>query len=242
MFFNENKLLPFSGYLDPATAIVGTAIVSGAMGERASSRAARTQEKASKRSIEEQRRQFDIMQEQSAPYRAAGKKALLSLSDMMGMETENPYEPGTPEYAAFNSRKKYDFQESPGYQFRLGEGTKALERSQAGRRLGGRAAKEAVRYGQGAASQEYGQQFGRLATIAGFGPPMVGAGLPTGIPGTIEAGGVAQAQAGLAGSAMANQALQSGLGNYMTYQAYNQQPGYGGYDPRLSTEAGTLYQ
>ena len=46
---------------------------------------------------------------------------------------------------------------------------------------------------------------------------------------------------GLAGAAITNQALQSGLGNYMTYQAYNQQPGYGGYDPRLSTEAGTLY-
>ena len=32
MFFNENSILPFSGYLDPVTAIAGASVVSGFLG------------------------------------------------------------------------------------------------------------------------------------------------------------------------------------------------------------------
>ena len=50
-----------------------------------------------------------------------------------------------------------EFVESPGYQFRLGEGTKALERSAAARGglLGGATGKALERYGQEYASGEY---------------------------------------------------------------------------------------
>lgn len=219
-------------------AIVGGALISGAMGSKAAGKSARAQRRAAEASIAEQRRQFDLTRADAAPYRKVGSQALFSLADMMGVKTENPYEPGTPEHTAFQNRETYDFQKSPGYQFRLEEGMKGLERSQAGRRLGGRAAKEALRYGQGYASGERGAEISRLATLAGFGPPTVGAGMPTGIPGTIERGGAAQAQAGVAGAAMTNQAIQGGLGNYMQWQQYNQG---GGYDPRLDTGAGTAY-
>lgn len=51
----------------------------------------------------------------------------------------------------------------PGYQFRLGEGTRALEQSAAARgtlRTGG-SLKDLINYGQAAASQEYENAFGR---------------------------------------------------------------------------------
>ena len=57
-----------------------------------------------------------------------------------------------------------EFEKEPGYDFRLSEGMKALERSSAagGRTLGGRAAKELTRFNQGFASHEYGRAEGRF--------------------------------------------------------------------------------
>jgi len=57
-----------------------------------------------------------------------------------------------------------DFQKDPGYDFRMGEGTKALERSASARGgvLSGRALKETERYGQDYASNEYGKAFDRF--------------------------------------------------------------------------------
>lgn len=56
--------------------------------------------------------------------------------------------------------------QDPAYQFRMDEGQKAIERSAAARggALSGRAVKEAERYGQDAASQEYGAAFNRYNT------------------------------------------------------------------------------
>lgn len=55
------------------------------------------------------------------------------------------------------------FEASPGYQFRLDEGNKALERAASARglRLSGGALKDAMRFGQGMASDEYGAFVGR---------------------------------------------------------------------------------
>jgi hypothetical protein len=55
------------------------------------------------------------------------------------------------------------FQADPGYNFRLSEGLKALERSSAagGNLLSGSTLKGIVRYGQGAASQEFQNSFNR---------------------------------------------------------------------------------
>lgn len=55
------------------------------------------------------------------------------------------------------------FEASPGYQFRLDEGMKAIERAAAARglRLSGGALKDTARFGQGLASDEYGAFYGR---------------------------------------------------------------------------------
>lgn len=80
-----------------------------------------------------------------------------------------------------------DFQQDPGYEFRMAEGQKAIERSAAakGGLRGGGSLKALSRYGQDFASNEYGnaynrfnadrdRRFGRLSNIAGMGQNAVG--------------------------------------------------------------------
>lgn len=101
----------------------------------------------------------------------------------------------------------------PGYQFRLGEGLKALDRQAAARGglISGAALRASQRYGQEFASNEFGNAYNRLARMAETGPRAAGvmsdlgtnfANQATGIYGNI---GQTNANAALArGSAYAN--------------------------------------
>jgi hypothetical protein len=62
-----------------------------------------------------------------------------------------------------------DFEKDPGYDFRMAEGAKALERSASARGgvLSGRALKEMARYGQDYASNEYDKAYNRFQTNRG---------------------------------------------------------------------------
>jgi hypothetical protein len=64
----------------------------------------------------------------------------------------------------------------PGYNFRLGEGMKALERQSAARGglISGSALKAASRYGQDYASNEFGNAYNRMAGLASLGPSAAG--------------------------------------------------------------------
>lgn len=81
------------------------------------------------------------------PYAALGGEAVNALSLGMDRFTKEP--------------TMADLQIDPGFAFRLAEGQKALERSAAGRVLGGRALRETTRYSQGVASDEYQKAFER---------------------------------------------------------------------------------
>lgn len=111
-----------------------------------------------------------------------------------------------------------DFQEDPGYQFRMSEGQKALERSAAARGglNSGGFAKALTRYGQDTASSEYqnafnrfnsnrDSRFNRLASLAGMGQ-------------------VATNQLGQAGQSYASQTGQNmtGAGNAQAANYMNQ--------------------
>ena len=67
---------------------------------------------------------------------------------------------------------EYDWQKDPGYAFRLAEGERALERRQAagGQYMSGGAIREALRYNQNFATNEFNNIYNRLSSIAGFGP------------------------------------------------------------------------
>lgn len=64
-----------------------------------------------------------------------------------------------------------NFYKDPGYEFRLAEGQKAIDRVNAARgRLGGAGIKDLMRFNQGLASDEYGRYVGNLQSMAGFAP------------------------------------------------------------------------
>lgn len=179
-----------------AGAILGGVAAAGSIGGAfigadASRRAARTQSEGAERAaliqleaqreaIAAQREMFDLLREDVAPYREAGGQALSAL--------QTGLEPGGEFRQTFDFTLG-DFEADPGYQFRLEQGQKALERSASARGtlLGGRQLRELERFAQGTASDEfqrfYGrrvdeynrfnldrtQQFNRLAALAGLG-------------------------------------------------------------------------
>jgi hypothetical protein len=73
--------------------------------------------------------------------------------------------------ADLSSYGKYDWKTDPGYQFRMDEGMRAIERSAASRgQLNSGANLRAItRYAQGTASEEFSRVFDRIGRIAGFG-------------------------------------------------------------------------
>lgn len=114
----------------------------------------------------------------------------------------------------------------PGYGFRLAEGEKALERSQAATTgvLGGRAVKEGLRYNQDYSSNEYTNYINRLAAAAGIGQATstTSAGI-TAASGPANANLINQIGSSKAGAySAANNAVQGGLSNYMTMSMYDQ--------------------
>jgi hypothetical protein len=127
---------------------------SSLLGANASSKAAKAQAASADRATELQREMFEKQLELQQPFQEAGVNALAKMqkgvvSDYM----------------------------DPAYQFRLGEGMKALERQAAARGglISGGALKAAQRYGQDYASQEFGNAYNRLAAMAGIGQTATGA-------------------------------------------------------------------
>lgn len=193
-----------------AVAVGGATVASGYMSYKASQDAAEAQSDAADQQVYEQRRQFDLIRKDQKPYRQAGDFALGEMQNMLSGD--------------------YNLKETPGYEFRFQEGMDAMTNNLAatGNRISGRAMKEAQRFGQGMASQEFGNRYNRLAGLAGTGQTSVQA---TGQAGMQAAGNISNAL-GQAGAAEAqgirgayggmNQAIQGGIGNYLSYRQ-NQQ-------------------
>ena len=125
--------------------------------------AADTSSAASNRAADLQRQTYQEQTALNAPYREAGLAGQNRLMELLGLGG-NTGASGYGRYAQDFGMK--DFQQDPGYAFRLAEGTKALDRSAAARGglLSGGALKAATRYGQEMGSQEYQNAFGRYQT------------------------------------------------------------------------------
>jgi len=154
-----------------ASAIMaGGSILGGVMGANAAKSAANTQAASAREAIAQQQRMFDIQNAQQAPYREAGYSALSDISKMQ------PYL--TKQFGQEDFQANID----PSYNFRLAQGNLATTNlaNQSGGLIGGNALQGLINYGQGAASQEFGNAFSRdqsqktriyntLAGIAGIG-------------------------------------------------------------------------
>jgi hypothetical protein len=135
-----------------ASAIVGAgaSLIGGKSQSDAAKKAAKAQAKATKATIAQQERALERQIGLQEPFRQTGVNALADYG------TASQYTPFGME----------QFQADPGYQFRMSEGLKALERSAASRGIlqSGGTLKDITRFGQDAASQEYQNAFQRYLT------------------------------------------------------------------------------
>lgn len=196
-----------------AAAIAGSAVIGGI----ASGKAAREQAKATDRATAAQERMFNRQVELQEPFRQAGVNALPELIE-------------ASRYTPFSMEQ---FQQDPGYAFRMREGLKALDRSAAARGglLSGNQLRGVTQFGQELGSQEYTNAFNRyqaeraarlnpLQSLAGMGQSNAAtmaqqAGQFGNVLGQAEATkGNIRASSYMG---MAN-ALTGGLGQYLNYQ------------------------
>ena len=169
-----------------------------------------------------QREQFERQVELQEPFRQVGLRALNKLE-------------GAAEYTPFGMAQ---FQQDPGYAFRMSEGMKGIERSAAARGglLSGATLKGIQRYGQDLGSQEYTNAFNRYQTErnARLNPLQSLAGIGQTSTNQLVAGGQNYANAageaiGAAGQARASgymgsaNSLSGALGQYMNYNQQQQQ-------------------
>lgn len=132
-------------------------------GSNAAGQAAGAQANAANQSAALQKEMFDKQVELQAPFRAGGLAGQNRIMELLGLG-------GNANAADFGKYARdfgmADFQQDPGYTFRLQQGQQAIERSAAARGGlgGGRMAKDLTNYAQGAASQEFGNAFNRFQT------------------------------------------------------------------------------
>lgn len=151
---------------DPVTAMVGGSLVSGLMGASsarqgasmqadAANNAAAAQLQATRESNAMQQKMYDENVKRQDPYLQAGNTALSQLQGGLapgGQFTQN-FAPS-------------DLAMDPSYKWRLQQGTQNLNASAAARGMlgSGQNLKDITDYGQGAASQEYGNAYNRYRT------------------------------------------------------------------------------
>lgn len=137
-----------------AVAVGGAALVGGILQSNAAQNAANTQANAANNATEMQWNMYQQQRSDYEPWRQAGQTALGDLTKNNFMQ---------------------NWQQDPGYQFRLDQGNKAINAAAAARGMAnsGRTLKELTEYGQNFATNEYNnvynRQYNRLSALAGFG-------------------------------------------------------------------------
>jgi hypothetical protein len=198
-------------FIIPAAATLIGAKLSGDSAKSA----AQTTAAASDRAAELQRQQYEEAVARQRPFLETGTEFFNRLAALQR---------GGPQ-AAQNF-----LQMDPGYGFRLSEGLKALERSAAARGglMSGATGKALQRYGQDAASQEFGAAYNRLANLANVGPQAAGVMSNLGQTYATNVGNIAMGQGQTAANALLARggAYQRGLSD-ISYLAgrYYGQPG-----------------
>lgn len=188
-------------------AVAAATVVAGVMQKNSANKAAKAQKNAANSAISASQANYANTANDLNPYISAGKNALGQMQ-------------------ALNSGDFSSFKQSPDYQFRFDQGIQGLDRSAASRGSlysGGHSA-DLMSFGQGLASQSYGDYYNRLAGLAQSGQGAasnlgsVGTGNAASIGGYMQAAGNAQAN-GYINNANANANMVGGLagafGQYM---------------------------
>lgn len=223
-------------------AVAGAAVAAGGA-IYASNKQSDAINNSSAASIGESQLNRRMIQEQSLPYRQVGENALYRVQDLSGARGAGAMGEAFQEY-----------QTSPGYQYQVDQGVRAVEASAAARGLTGSGAmlKALQDRGQQIANQDFGTYYNRLLNLANMGQNSAlnsaqqAAQVGQGISQTLASQGTAQAQIIGNTNAGVTNALNNGLNNYTYMQGMQQQPnalmngnyaagagGYGGAGPFL---------
>lgn len=194
------------GITDILKSVAGPAI-SGVLGYNAANNAADIQKEGTDAAIGESRRQYDQNRADLMPWLTAGAGAVGKLSDLIGLNGKNP-----GDIMAMD----------PGYQFRLGEGNKAIENAAKARGMyfSPSTVKELTRYGQDYASNEFGNVYNRVAGVSGTGQTAgsnlanLGTSMSGNISNLITGGANARGAAAITGSNAVGNAIAGGFNNY----------------------------
>lgn len=145
---------------NPIVGLIGASVGGGLLQSSAASKATNAQTAADAAAIEEQRRQFDAMQELVKPYVQAGEPALQGILDIAGLGG------GQAQQAAITQQEQ-----SPFFQALAAQGENALlqNASATGGLRGGNIQGALAQYRPNLLNQFIEQQYGRLGGIAQMG-------------------------------------------------------------------------
>jgi hypothetical protein len=195
----------------PILGAIGGALISA----RASSNAARAQTNSANRQIAYSEETRDQIRSDLAPFRQAGETAQNALMFEYGMG-DRP--------AGYRG-----FEQTPGYDFQLEQGQRAIDGSAAasGNLFSGATQKAQMQFGQGVAQQGYGNYLNGLNGLAGSGQnaAMGGASAMTNNAQMVNnsLSGIGNAQA--AGAVGTANAINNGIGNALGAYQYQQASG-----------------
>lgn len=215
---------------DPVTALVsgGSALLSSSAQRSAARSAAGAQTQAAQMGIDEQRRQFDVMQELLSPYVSGGTQAFQAQQRLLGL--------GTPEE---QQQAISALEQSPLYQAQVRQGEQALLQNAAatGQLRGGNLAAALAQFRPAMLQQQIQQQFANLGGLAQYGQASaarVGAGAQA--SGTNIANLLAQQ-----GAAQAGGELAAGRATSQMLGLPAQIGGYAAGNPAFAAQLGNLF-
>lgn len=170
-----------------------------------------------------------------SPWQSSGTAAVSKITNLLGLGSiktnggnYNTYGWDPANAKEIQQQALADFETTPGYQFRMDEGMKALDRSAASRGLlrSGAQQKAITAFGQGIASEEYGNYMNNLFTAAGMGSQAASSGnatagqLVSGAADNVYRGGAARGSGYAAGANALASGISSGVKNATNILAY----------------------
>jgi hypothetical protein len=243
---------------DPVTALatVGSTVLSSSAQRSAAKSAAGAQVQSAQMGIDEQRRQFDVMQELLSPYVSGGTQAFQAQRDLLGIGggpggrlkgtrvVGGAFGMGVPvpifETAEeAQARALKELEEGPLFQAQVRQGEQALLQNAAatGQLRGGNLAAALVQFRPAMLQQQIQQQFANLGGLAQYGQASaarVGAGAQA--SGTNIANLLAQQ-----GAAQAGGALAAGRATSQMLGLPAQIGGYAAGNPAFAAQLGNLF-
>lgn len=156
--------MPVSAAIMGGASLIG-GLGSALIGSNAAQSAAQTQAQAAREAEQTQLQMFQTAQAAQQPYNAIGQGADATLAGLYGINGAGAGS-GTPSAASLAK-----FTASPDYAFALDQGTQAMQRSAAagGTLISGGQLKAGQEFGQGLATQQYGNYFNRLLSLSQLG-------------------------------------------------------------------------